>query len=216
MRIALLTVVAAFVLIAAGCGSADTTSTTATTATAAVAVNDAKGCPAAWRPGWQALADEVKAPVFCPAWMPDPLNGKIGGTWFNGRYVNPDRSYLVSWAWFETGAAGVQEVHVNFRGYPGKGTIPVCEDTLTVNGKTVHPKLPCFSDANGSKTIGRTKVTVYTANQGVDQWHVLYAWHHRGSLYTVSEHVVAPYTKAQVVSNLDRIVRGLTMLPPAS
>jgi uncharacterized protein YceK len=203
----------AVVLLASGCGSSDATTAAAGAAKTSKAPN---ACPAAWRTGWQALADEIKAPVYCPSWMPDPLVGKIGGPWFNGRFVNKDRAYLVSFAWFESGAAGVQEVHVNFRGYPGKSAIPVCEDTLTVNGKTVHPKLPCFSDAKGSKRVGGTKVTVYTANQGVDQWHLLYAWHHRGSLYTVSEHVVAPYTYKQVVSNLDRVMRGLTPLSPSS
>ena len=83
-----------------------------------------------------------------------------------------------------------------------------------MNGKTVHPKSPCFSDAKASRRFGSTKVTVYTANQGVDLWHVLYAWHHRGSLYTVSEHVAPPYTYKQVVANLDRVMRGLVHVVP--
>jgi hypothetical protein len=200
---------------ASGCGSSDkATNTTAAATSAAATARPA--CPASWKAGWQKLADEIHAVVYCPSWMPDPLKGQIGGPWFNGRFVEKDRSYLVSFAWFESGAAGVQEVHVNFRGYPGKAAIPVCEDTLTVNGKTVHPKMPCFSDITGHKRLGPTKITVYTANQGADQWHILYAWHHGGSLYTVSEHVAAPYTFKQVVSNLDRITRGLVMTSPAS
>lgn len=105
---------------------------------------------------------------------------------------------------------------MNFRGYPGRTAIPVCEDTLTVNGKTVHPKIPCFADPHGRKQFGTRTVTVYTANQGVDQWHVLYAWREAGSLYTISEHVVLPYSYAQVVGNLDRIMRGLVHLRPAA
>ena len=204
---------------AAGCGGSDSTAAPASAAgtvrTAAVAAAK-PDCPAAWRAGWQALADEVRATTYCPSWMPKPLRGKIGGPWFNGRSVSKERAYLVSFAWFESGAAGVQEVHVNFRGYPGRTAIPVCEDTLTVNGKTVHPKLACFSDPRGSKRFGATKVTVYTANQGADLWHVLYAWHHQGSLYSVSEHVTPPYTYKQVVSNLDRIMRGLVPLAPSA
>jgi hypothetical protein len=36
-------------------------------------------CPAAWAKGWQALADKVAAPVYCPTWMPNPLDAHIGG-----------------------------------------------------------------------------------------------------------------------------------------
>ena len=212
LRIATLTCLLALALFAGGCGSSGEPTAAAE---AAKPLSAAKACPAAWQAGWQALADEIKAPVYCPSWMPEPLEGKIGGRWFNGRFVNPKGAYLVSFAWLETGAAGVEEVHVNFRGYPRHAAIPVCEDTLTVNGKTVHPKMPCFSDAKGSKRFGPTKVTVYTANQGVDLWHVLYGWHHGGSLYTVSEHVTPPYSYTQVVANLDRIMRGLVLLPPS-
>ncbi len=104
-------------------------------------------CPANWRKGWQTLADEIQADVYCPSWMPEPLgrpdaaaSGSTAGS------STTTGAYLVSFAWLEPGAAGVLEVHVNFRGYPGRTAIPVCEDTLTVNGKTVHPKIPCFSD----------------------------------------------------------------------
>jgi len=36
-------------------------------------------CPANWAKGWQRLADKVAAPVYCPAWMPNPLDAHIGG-----------------------------------------------------------------------------------------------------------------------------------------
>jgi len=51
-------------------------------------------------------------------------------------------------------------------------------------------------------------------NQDADQWHILLAWKHRGSLYTVSEHVIAPYTYRQVVKNLDRLLAGLVVVRP--
>jgi len=172
-------------------------------------------CPAAWRRDWQKLASEVRAPVYCPSWLPEPLRGKLGGLG-SARYVQPDRSYLVALFWLDTTPTGGEEVHVNFRGYPGKGAVPTCEDTVTVKGKILHPKLPCFDDARGRRAFGSTKVTVYTANQGADAWHVLYAWHHRGSLYTLSEHVAPPFTYAQVIGNLDRMMRGLVLLQPES
>ena len=55
---------------------------------------------------------------------------------------------------------------------------------------------------------------MYRVNQDADQWHILLAWKHAGSLYTVSEHVITPYTYRQVVKNLDRILAGLVLLRP--
>ena len=43
---------------------------------------------------------------------------------------------------------------MNLRGYPGTTRIPTCEDTLTVKGKTVRKKIPCFSDSKGRKRLG--------------------------------------------------------------
>ena len=81
---------------------------------------------------------------------------------------------------------------MNFRGYPGSTTIPTCEDTRTDHGKVTRVRIPCFSDPRGTKKLGGEEVTVYTVNQGIVQWHVLYAWERDGGLSTVSEHVVAP------------------------
>jgi hypothetical protein len=202
----------ALALVAAGCdgGSSSAPPPTATTAAAKPT------CPAAWRSGWQGLANEIHADVYCPSWLPDPLDGRFGGPSFGGRHVDPDRSYLIGFIWFKSEGGLISEVHINFRGYPGRAAIPVCEDTLTVNGKTVHPKMPCFADGRTRKRFGQIRVTVYTANQGADQWHILYAWHRRGSLYTLSEHVAPPYTRAEVVANLDRMMRGLVLLQPSS
>lgn len=201
--------VAALALVATGCGGDGSTPSAEPAAAPAPPV-----CPKASLASWQTLANEIKAPVYCPSWLPQPLAGKFGGPFFNGRSVDPDRSYLVSWAWFEASGGAVQEVHVNFRGYPGRPRIPTCEDTLTVSGKTVHKKFPCFSDRQGRKRIGGEVVTVYTANQGADQWHVLYAWRKGGSLYTISEHVAPPYTYEQVIGHLDRMTRTLVRLQP--
>jgi hypothetical protein len=194
---------------AAACGGGDSSATPAVQSKAPV-------CPPSWRVGWQKLANEIRAPVYCPSWLPQPLVGKFGGRFFNGRSVDPDRSYLVSFVWFEASQGVASEVHVNLRGYPGSTRIPTCEDTLTVGGKTVHKKLPCFSDRTGQKRLGRTTVTVYTANQGADLWHVLYAWRRGGSLYTLSEHVALPYTYAQVIAHLDRMTRRLVQIQPST
>jgi hypothetical protein len=203
--LAVLPALAAVSLVVSGCGS----SSAAPAATKVAAPR----CPAGWQAGWQRVADQIRAPVYCPRWLPQPLTGRIGG-YGSGKYVEPDRSYLVTFFWLDTTANGGEEVHVNFRGYPGRVAVPVCEDTLTVNGKTTRPKIPCFDDARGHRQFGTTRVTVYTANQGADQWHVLYAWRHRGSLYTVSEHVAPPFSYPQVIANLNRMMRGLVLLRP--
>jgi hypothetical protein len=186
-------------LLVTGCGSSN--------GGKGVAEAASSSCPAAWREGWQRLANRIKAGVYCPKWMPDPLDAKIGGGYANGESVDPDRSYLVSFVWMEPGSG---EVHVNFRGYPGKTKIPTCSDLTT------DKPVPCFSDPKGVVRRGDIAARVYTANQGADQWHILYAWRRAGSLYTLSEHVAPPYTSAQVVGNLKRMLAGLVLVSPKS
>jgi hypothetical protein len=163
-------------------------------------------CPKAWKAGWQALANRIQAPVYCPSWITPPLTGELRGRWNNIYSVDRrDRSYLVGFTWYEVGSG---EVHVNFRGYPETTEIPRCP------GDAGNETVPCFSDASGKKRIGGREVRVYTANQGADKWHVLYAWKESGALYAVSEHVAEPYTSGQVVRYLDRIMRGLARIEP--
>ncbi len=208
-RISLTIVPLAVAVLLAGCGGS--------TGERSAARADAPTCPKAWRAGWQKLANEIGAPVYCPSWMPYPLDAKIGGSFANGRSVSNDRSYLVSFVWVEHDVGGVSgEVHVNFRGYPGRTAVPTCEDTLTVKGVTRRTNLPCFADPRWTKLIGGERITAYTVNQGADQWHVLYAWHRVSTLYAISQHVTPPYTYKQVVANLDRMMRGLAIVRPAT
>ena len=56
---------------------------------------------------------------------------------------------------------------------------------------------------------------MYRVNQDADQWHILLAWRHNGSLYTISEHVIKPYDlEHQVTKNLDRMLAGLVLVRP--
>jgi hypothetical protein len=197
---------AVLALLAAGCGGA-----------AQIAAKPAAKAPSCkFRAGWQRLANRIQAPVYCPGWLPDPLTAQIGGRWNNLDSVDPDRSYLEGFVWQETGpgAAG-GELHVNLRGYPGTTRMPVCEDTLLGGGKVRRVKLPCFSDALPPKTVAGFDVTEYTVNQGADQWHVLYAWKYRGSLYTASQHVAPPLTFPKAERYLDRILHNLVKIEPA-
>jgi hypothetical protein len=169
-------------------------------------------CPEKALAGWQRLADRIHAPVFCPAWIPDPLDGVIGSQWNNINAVSRDRSYLESWVWQETGmgAAG-GEKHVNLRGYPGRTRIPKCVDA---DSKT-RALIPCFADSGGKLHAGGLTATVYNVNQDADQWHILYAWRYRGGLYTVSEHVAPPFGYRKVRQNLDHMLRNMIVVQPA-
>jgi len=44
-------------------------------------------CPKSSRASWQRLANEIKAPVYCPSLLPQPLGGKFGARFLNGRFV---------------------------------------------------------------------------------------------------------------------------------
>src|SRR5690348_2816274 len=172
-------------------------------------------CPADWASGWQRLADRVGAPVYCPRWVPSPLTPKLGGAYAGqggtSVTVAKDGSYLVSLIWSD--ASG--EVHVNLGGYLHRTSIPRCDEVETTNGKTVRTKVPCFSDPSGTFRAGGITANLYTVNRGPDQWHLLYAWKDHGSLYTVSQHVAAPLTYAQVAGDLKRMLRELVRLDPA-
>jgi hypothetical protein len=185
----------------------------AAVATGAGAAVKAQTCPAAWQSGWQRLADKVQAPVYCPAWMPGPLDAQIGGQFEDIYSIGKDRSYLVSFLSHGDFSSG--DVHVNFRGYPGRTTIPHCQTIALEGSKTIRGVVPCFADPSGTVRAGTIKATVYRVNQDADQWHILLAWRYHGSLYTVSEHVIKPYaTSTKVLANLRKLLSGLVLVRP--
>ena len=199
MAVRSLVILPVLVLVLSGCSGEDKVESPA-------AAKNRAGCPSAVKPEWQRLANRVKAPVYCPSWMPSPLDADIGGQWNSGgALVDKDHSYLVGFLWHEAGSG---DVHVNFRGYPGQTAMPRCIER--------RRPIPCFSDARGTKRIGDKKVTIYTVSRDADQWHVTYLWRRSGTLYTVSEHVAPPLTFRRVVANLDRLVRGLELIRPAA
>jgi hypothetical protein len=169
-----------------------------------------RACPPAWQTGWQKLANRIRADVYCPSWIPDPLTGQIDGRWNNINSVSKDRSYLIGFVWQELG----QEIHINLRGYPGVTRVPTCRSIELVGGKKHVTAVPCFADSRGTKTVAGYRVTMYTVNQDADQWHVLYAWRHKGTLYTLSEHVAPPYTFPRIVQNLNKMMDSLVLVRP--
>jgi hypothetical protein len=178
----------------------------------ASAADKAPTCPKAWRTGWQQLANRIHAPVYCPGWIPSPLTGDIHGQWSTGVNVSPDRSYLVGFIWVEHS----DEVHVNMRGYPGQTKVPTCIDHESAGKKTVTSQVPCFADPKWTKRMDGTKVTLYTVNRDADQWHLLLAWRHHGSLYAVSEHVAPPFGYGRVLANLRKMFHRRVLVQPQS
>jgi hypothetical protein len=199
--------IVALALVAGGCSLGDDG-----VEEAASARERPAACPAAWKPGWQGLANDVGIRVYCPSWMPSPIDAEIDGQWNSGGVVvGKDKSYLAGFLWHEAGSG---DVHVNFRAYPGKTAIPRCIETRTSGGTTRRIEVPCFSDPQGTRQVGDRTVTVYTVSRDADQWHVTYVWRENGTLYTVSEHVAPPLTFRTVLKNLDRIVGGLEAIEP--
>src|SRR5579864_6739456 len=109
VTLASLPILAVVALVVSGCGG-----DTATSSKAAVK-QATTGCPAAWKAGWQHVANKTRFAVYCPGWMPNPLDAKIAGGWNTVYSISKNGSYLIGFAWQENG----EEVHVNFRGYPG-------------------------------------------------------------------------------------------------
>jgi len=164
-------------------------------------------CPSAWAKGWQALANRIDAPVYCPTWMPNPLDAQIGGQYQDIYSIGKDRSYLVSF--LEHGDLGSGDVHVNFRGYPGRTSIPKCP--APVGRGTVA----CFTDPVAHVRTSAIRAIVYQTNWGADQWHILFAWKRNGTLYTISQHVINPYDSAtRVRQNLVHLLKSLVLVQP--
>ena len=193
----------------AGCGGVSHPKPMASaTTTTAAAASGAPRC--AHRAGWQALANRIGADVYCPGWLPDPLTGHIGAQDNDINSVGKDRSYLESFIWQDTDGPGTGAVHVNLRGYPGRTAIPQCQ---SFNGKG---QTPCFADPHGTVSENGIRATLYTVNQDADQWHLLLAWHHRGSLYAVSEHLAPPLDYTHVVAYLKRELGTLVLIRPST
>jgi hypothetical protein len=209
---------AAIALAVAGCGGGSTSSNAVNAAPPSAPAKPT--CPASWRPVYQKLANQIHAAVYCPSWMPSPLTGQIGptvsfaGAGGSSLSVGKNGSYLALFVWAQPNNGQVLEVHVNLRGYPGRKTIPTCIKEDTNGTKIVKTTIPCFADPHGTVRAPGIVATVYTVNQDADLWHVLYAWHYRGGLYTVSQHVAAPLSYNQVLSSLNRILRNLVIVQP--
>lgn len=210
MRATLVRVVPLLVVVAlvAGCGSSAPKTAVSTPAATPVA-NTKPTC--AYRLGWQRLANEIHADVDRPGWLPSSLTSQIGGAWNNINEVSHDRSYLESFIWQDTDTPGVSGLfHVILRGYPGRSKIPTCLEGLHDNVPT-----PCFAAPHGHVTENGIHTTVYTVNQDADAWHLALLWHHKGGLYTLSEHLSPPLDFRGVLAYLKRELAALVLISPS-
>jgi hypothetical protein len=164
-----------------------------------------------YRAGWQRLADHIRADVYCPGWLPGPLTSQIGGLSNNIDVISPDRSYLESFIWQDTDTPGVSGLfHVILRGYPGRTKIPICLEGLKDNVPT-----PCFGGPRGVVSEHGIRATLYTVNQDADAWHIALLWHHKGGLYTLSEHLAPPLDYPKLVTYLRRELAALVLIAPS-
>jgi hypothetical protein len=197
VKTALVVLAAAASLILTACGSS---------AEPAAHASSLPSCPAAWRAGWSKLARQIDAPVYCPGWMPNPLDGRIGSQWNGLRTVDKHGGFLVSFIYQETGSG---EVHVNFHRWPGT-KMPHCR------AQTSNRQIPCYSDPDGHVKTHGIDATLYTVSRDADQWHLSYLWRTGGATYVVSEHVAPPFSFAQVKRNVTRLLRSLVLVPPSA
>jgi hypothetical protein len=192
-------------LLLAGCGGGSHSAATTTTTSAPAKAS------CAYPAGWRALANRIGADVYCPGWLPDPLTSQINGQSNNINSVSKDRSYLESFIWQDTDTPNISgELHVILRGYPDRTRIPKCLGGL--NDKTW---IACFAGPRGHVSSKDIKATVYTVNQDADSWHLLLLWHHRGGLYTLSEHLAAPLTFKKVMAYLKQELDSLVLIAPS-
>jgi hypothetical protein len=189
----------------AGCGGSGAPRAVTTASTARTAAS----CH--YRAGWQRLANRIDADVYCPGWLPSPLVPQIGGASNNINVVSSDRSYLESFIWQDTDTPGISGVvHLILRGYPSRARIPTCLGGLKDNIPT-----PCFASPHGQVSENGIRATLYTVNQDADAWHLALLWHHKGGLYTVSEHLAPPLDYRGVLANLKQALRALVLIAPS-
>ena len=62
---------AGLALVASGCSGNESKP-------AAAAATKLASCQQSWKAGWQRLANRLHETVYCPTWMPSPIDAKIG------------------------------------------------------------------------------------------------------------------------------------------
>ena len=181
----------AVVVTAAACGSGSGSSGSKAAAPS--------GCAKAWKAGWQTWTDKVGMPVWCPGWMPSPIDAIIHGQWNTARIEQ--HQWQLGYAWLEEG----QLVHVVFEGYPAGTFPPRCEG------------VPCFGgEEAGSERVGGHVVHWYDHNHSSHSGHIAGIFRSGTDTYVVSIHVASPVsTKAIAKRDLRHIISSSSELTPS-
>jgi hypothetical protein len=199
--------VASVLAVAAGCGGSAGTPTG--TVDALMPGVGSEPCPAEWKAEWQRLANRIQASVFCLAWLPFPVSGRLGGP-TAALSVSPDRSYLITFLQQNEG----YELHATMRGYPGRTEVPTCRTVKLVGLKKIEGAAPCFSHPIARTAIAGLRVTVYDRGLDADEHHVIYTWVSDGSLYTLGHHAHHSLTHTAAMMNVERMLRSASIVRP--
>ena len=192
----------------AGCGATDAPRLSKGEA----ATTTEKSCPAAWQRSWQKLANRIDAPVYCPSWLPDPLDGQIGGRWNNIDSVGKDRSYLVGFVWQEMSAAGDPHQPPRLSGGDEDPDLPLGRARRR---QAARDEVPCFDDSHGQKTIGGFRVHRVHGQPGRRPVaRALRLAARRVAVHRSAQHVAPPLTFPMVVRNLNRELASLVLVEP--
>ncbi len=186
---ALLALAVALTLVSCTSGNSSAPSATAPTA---------RVCPHAWAAGWTAWAGRVGATVYCPTWLPSPIDGRIGGQW--STESSPGRHWQLGFVWRDEDFSGL--VHVVFEGAPEADWPLRCGGPL------------CFAGRTGSTDVHGLHVVWYDHDLGSSSGHVAAVFHAGGQVYIVSMHVFGDVGRAQTQAMVRRIVAGLVRVQP--
>ncbi|HEY3763960.1 MAG TPA: hypothetical protein VGL44_02280 [Gaiellales bacterium] len=137
-------------------------------------------------------------PVWCPGWMPDPIDAIIHGQWNTAQVEQ--RQWQLGYAWLEEG----QLVHVIFEGYPPGTFPPKCEGVLCFGGEEAD-----------TTTIAGKVVHWYDHNHASHTGHIAAIFQSNGNTYVASIHVISPIsTKAIAKRDLAHMIRSSSLLKP--
>ncbi len=164
------------------------------------ATSHAARCPPQRTASWQRWADRVHMTVFCPSWLPVQLDGAVGGP--DTTATSAGRHWQVQFVWRADDFS--QLIHVVFEGF-APGTWPA-----RCGGQ------PCYGDPAGSEVVAGRRVTWYLENHGSSTGHVAAGFREGRNRYTLSLHVIDPYTAASARATVRRIVAGLVAIAPRS
>ena len=153
----------------------------------------AVSCPAAWADDWRQWSARVGMAVWCPSWLPSPIDGVIGGQ-FNTA-ASPGRVWQLGFVYREVGFAEL--IHVVFEGYPPDRWPRRCGDG------------PCFGGEQGGETIAGHRVTWYRHNKGSSSAHVAGVFRDGGNVYVVSMHIWQPRDAEQTKQIVRRMIAEL-------